>query len=385
MESRSYLNAGIKKRIIMIGSLPPPYHGSNVYFHNLLNSELKDNFDISHLDISDHRNLDNLSKLDLTNVYLALKNLIMLFVLIKKIKPELIYIPIASNFLPYLRDGLFILLSSYFSKAGIVIHLHEGNFFRKVFYYESGYFNKKFIEYSLSKVNTAIVYTEALKSNFEGFVKNIVAFPNGLKTETITDRNIIKQRSSENIQINFMGNFFESKGVLEIIKAAAIVTEKRKDVTFNLAGTWLKNEEKTRLKAEDLIKENQLGSVVKFRGILTGKEKNKFMEETDIFLFPTWYPYEGCPMVILDVMSFGKPVISTKDTGAIPEMVIDGETGILTEPKNVEQIAKAILKLIDNIELMIQMGKTGRERFEKLFTMEINTENIINTFKKVIK
>lgn len=368
----------------MIGSLPPPYHGSNVYFSNLLNSKINDHFEISHLDISDHRNLDNLSKLDFTNVYLALKNLWMLFLLCKKVKPELIYIPVASNFLPYLRDGLFILISSFTSKAKIVIHLHEGNYFREVFYKDSGSLNKKFIEFSLSKVDTAIVYSENLKSTFKGLVKNIVSFPNGLKNETSVNFNKTKNIENENLQISFMGNFFESKGILDVLNSASILANKKVKVIFNLAGTWIKGEEQTRAKADKIIRENNIESIIKFHGVITGKEKDNFMNETDIFLFPTWYPYEGCPMVILDAMSFGIPVISTKDTGAIPEMVIDGETGILIDKKNPGQIADAIVKLIENKDIRTRMGENGRARFEKHFTEEINTENVISTFKKVI-
>ncbi|MEO8447271.1 MAG: hypothetical protein ABI528_07225, partial [bacterium] len=92
-----------KKKIILIGSVPPPYHGSSIYFSDLLNSKLKNEFEITHLDISDHRDLNNLSKLDFTNAYLAVKNIYNLRKLIHKIRPDLIYIPVASNFLPYLR------------------------------------------------------------------------------------------------------------------------------------------------------------------------------------------------------------------------------------------------------------------------------------------
>lgn len=368
----------------MIGSIPPPYHGSNVYFHNLLNSKINDHFEISHLDISDHRSLDNLSKLDYTNVYLALKNLFMLFVLIRKVDPELIYIPVASNFLPYLRDGLFILISSFSSKAKIVIHLHEGNYFREVFYKNSDNLYKKFIEYSLSKVNTAIVYSNDLKNTFKGLVNNIVSFPNGLKNDASINYRKVKNSEDKNLQISFMGNFYESKGILEILKAVSILSENIHNVTFNFAGTWIKEEEHTKIKAENIIRENKIEPLVKFHGVITGNDKDNFMIETDIFLFPTWYPYEGCPMVILDAMSFGIPVISTKDTGAIPEMVIEGETGILVDKKNPEQIADAILKLINNNDIRLKMGENGRTRFEKHFTEEINTDNMISTFKKII-
>ena len=98
-----------KYKIIIIGSTPPPHHGSNIYSQNLLNSKIKEEFEVFHLDTSDHRNLDNLSKLDFINVYLAVKNIAELVWILIKIRPELVYIPPAASFLPYFRDGLFIL------------------------------------------------------------------------------------------------------------------------------------------------------------------------------------------------------------------------------------------------------------------------------------
>ena len=106
-----------KYKVLLIGSFPPPYHGSNICFYNLLSSKIKEEFEVYHLDTSDHRNLDNLNKLDFINVYIALKNIFELIWMLLKVKPSLVYIPPAANFLPYLRDGLFILCAAYFSKA----------------------------------------------------------------------------------------------------------------------------------------------------------------------------------------------------------------------------------------------------------------------------
>ncbi len=170
-----------KKKIILVGSIPPPYHGSGIYFQNLLNSKIKDEFDVIHLDISDHRNLDNLSRLDFTNAYLAVKNIFELIAKLRKHKPDLVYIPVASNFLPYLRDGKFILSASMFSKAKIVIHLHEGKYFREEFFNNSNLLVKYFIKKTLSKVDTAIVLGEKLKYVFEGFVADVKVCPNGIE------------------------------------------------------------------------------------------------------------------------------------------------------------------------------------------------------------
>lgn len=368
------------KKIVIIGSIPPPYHGSNVYMKNLLESKISSVFQISHLDISDHRSLDNLSRLDFTNVYIALKNLIKLIILLRKTEPDTVYIPVSSNFLPYLRDGLFILISGLFSKAGIVIHLHEGDYFRKYFYRNSSQLNKKFIEYSLSKVDTAIVYSERLKYNFEGLVKNIVAFPNGMNPETDSAAGD-RENHSGIITVSFYSNFFESKGILDVLESIPLILKKYSSVKFQFAGTW--TEKDTKEKAFEIIRKNNTEKFINFNGVITGDRKINFLKDTDIMLFPTWYPYEGCPMVIIEAMSYSLPVISTKDTGAIPEMIIDGETGFLIEKKNPVEISESVLNLAMNKDLRMKMGKAGRKRFEELFTLDRNIENIINTLNKV--
>ncbi|MBK8551327.1 MAG: glycosyltransferase family 4 protein [Ignavibacteria bacterium] len=373
-----------RKTVILVGSIPPPFHGSSIYFNNLLNSKMKDEFDITHLDISDHRDLDNLSKLDLTNVTLALKSILNLHKMLKTVKPDLVYIPVASNFLPYLRDGLFILTSAYFSKAKIVIHLHEGNYFRNEFYDKSNFLLKRFIKRTLSKTDTAIVLGDRLISIFDGLVKNVVAVPNGINRESTS---VIKDRFNsdrEKIIIGFLGNLFESKGVLDILNAAEIVLKKYDNVEFRFAGAWSLKEGNTKHKAERIIAEKNLGNRVFFSGVITGPDKEEFLNKTDIFVFPTWYKYEGFGIVIIEAMAEGLPVISTKDTGTIPDIVTDGETGILIGKQDSVQIADAIIKLIENPLLRKTMGEKGKLRYEKYFTLDTNINKMIAVFNKVL-
>ena len=368
----------------MIGSVPPPYHGSSVYFRNLLNSRLKSEFDIHHLDISDHRDLNNLSKLDFTNVKIALMSILNLSKMIKSIKPDLIYIPVSSNYLPYLRDGLFMLTSSLYSNASIVIHLHEGNYFRENFYKNSFFIFKYFINFSLGKVDTAIVYSESLKSNFEGLVKNVTAFPNGLDVKPESVNLFDNVSDSEKPFITFLGNLFESKGVLDVLTSSVSILKKYGNAVFNFAGEWIESEKETKLKADKIITENNLMKNIKFHGVLNGAEREKLILNSDFIVFPTRYPYEGCPLVIIEAMAYGKPVISSKDTGAIPDMVDDGITGILIEKNNVAEITDAMMTLIESQELREKMGKAGRVKYENSFTFEKNIDNIINTFYKVL-
>ena len=370
-----------RKKILLIGSIPPPYHGSSMYFSNLLNSKIKEEFDITHLDISDHRNLNNLSKLDLTNVKLALENIFSLYRFLKKHKPDLVYIPVASNFLPYLRDGLFILTSSYFSKAKIAIHLHEGDYFRKEFYSRSNLFVKYFIKKSLSKADTAIVLGESLRSVFKGLVKNVVACPSGINIKTQLART---ENSDDKIKVGFLGNLFESKGVLDLLNASDIVLKKYGNVEFQFAGGWSLKEGNTKEKAENIIREKKLDGKIKFSGFISENEKQIFLNQTDIFVFPTWYKHEGFPAVIIEAMSASCPVISSKDTGAISDIVLDGVTGILIEKKNIEKIAEAVITLIENPGLRKAMGQKGKDRYMKFYTLDINIDSMISIFNKML-
>ncbi|MDZ4712974.1 MAG: glycosyltransferase family 4 protein [bacterium] len=368
-----------KKKIILIGSVPPPYHGSSIYFSDLLNSKLKNEFEITHLDISDHRDLNNLSKLDFTNAYLAVKNIYNLRKLITNIRPDLIYIPVASNFLPYLRDGLFILTSSYFSKAKIVIHLHEGKYFREGFYKNSSAPVRAFIKSSLKKVDTAIVLSEGLKMVFKDLVRNVVSSPNGIKDEDHVRP--ASHYTERNLKVSFLGNLFESKGILDVLNAAAII---KSNIEFHFAGGWSDKEGNTKEKAFEIISKNKIDDKVFFHGIVTGEQKKKFLEMTDILVFPTWYKYEGFPLVIIEAMSVGIPVISVGETGTISDIIIDGETGILIDKKNPAMISDAVLKLAGDPELRKNLGDNGRKRFKEYYTHDISINRMIDIFTKTL-
>ncbi|NQT81075.1 MAG: glycosyltransferase family 4 protein [Candidatus Aminicenantes bacterium] len=372
-----------KSKIILIGSIPPPHHGANIYFQNLLNSKIKEDFEIFHLDTSDHRNLDNLSKLDFINIYLALKNIIELVWMLIKIKPNLVYIPPATvSFLPYLRDGLFILFVDFFSHAKIITHMHGGNYFRIEFYEKSNSFVRFFIRWTLSKVDTAIVLGKSLKNIFHDFVKNIVVVPNGTDFDPFKNKKFIIQQNNNRIFVSYLGNLFKNKGVLDLIHAAKIVLDKYKNVKFIFAGSWCKQELEIKNQAFKFIHENNLQSNIEFVGVVLNEKKENFLANTDIFVFPSWY--EGFPLVILEAMAAGCPIISTKDVGVIPEVVVDNVNGILVEKQKPNQIAGSIIKLIENPRLREEMGRAGRERFEKYYTIEQNINMMIRAFNNTL-
>ncbi len=77
------------------------------------------------------------------------------------------------------------------------------------------------------------------------------------------------------------------------------------------------------------------------------------------------------------------PVVSTR-VGGVPEVVLDGETGILVEPGDSEQLAQAILTLIENPALRRQMGKRGREHVLANYRWEDNAALMENLYQRIV-
>lgn len=110
-------------------------------------------------------------------------------------------------------------------------------------------------------------------------------------------------------------------------------------------------------------------------GAKYGVEKDTLFRNTDIFVFPTFYHNECFPIVLLEAMQYGLPCISTDEAG-IPDIIDDGQTGLIIPKKNSIALAKSIEKLINDRILCLQMGQAGRKKYEESFTLDVFEKNI---------
>ena len=116
---------------------------------------------------------------------------------------------------------------------------------------------------------------------------------------------------------------------------------------------------KARVKELDIVKK------VTFTGFRSDSEA--LMKHFDIFCLPSIS--EGLSSAILVAMASSLPVVATQ-AGGIPELVIDGETGILVPPGDVAQLADGLCKVLESPQLQKKMGGAGRQRIEERFTLE---------------
>lgn len=99
-----------------------------------------------------------------------------------------------------------------------------------------------------------------------------------------------------------------------------------------------------------------------------GSDKDAFLDNADIFVFPTYYPNECFPLVLLEAMQHWVPCITTRE-GGIPSIIEDGKNGLLVERKNADDLANKIAWMIDHSAGRQTMRAKGLRMFTKEFTL----------------
>ena len=118
--------------------------------------------------------------------------------------------------------------------------------------------------------------------------------------------------------------------------------------------------------------------------ILIGVEQNiiDFINILDVLVLPS-IKDEDFPNVVIESMALSKPVIATKIAG-VPEQVVNGSTGILVEPKDIDDLSHAIIEMHRNNKLREEMGIESLKRFDAKFTSEKSIKKYIEIYNNRI-
>lgn len=107
---------------------------------------------------------------------------------------------------------------------------------------------------------------------------------------------------------------------------------------------------------------------------------SEHLRNADIFTLPS--RWESLPLSIIEAMAAGLPVVAT-DVGGVAELVTDGHTGELVPPRDVDALAASLDRLLADRQLRADMGRAGRDRYEKLFTEDRMLELTLALYEQV--
>jgi glycosyltransferase involved in cell wall biosynthesis len=85
---------------------------------------------------------------------------------------------------------------------------------------------------------------------------------------------------------------------------------------------------------------------------------------------------------VLEAMAHGRPVVATP-VGGTPELLVDGETGLLVPPRDPQALAAALRRVLEDPELAARLGRAGRERVEREFTLEAMNARMLAIYDEV--
>lgn len=166
------------------------------------------------------------------------------------------------------------------------------------------------------------------------------------------------------------------KGLQYLIKAIPAVLEEVPNAMFIFVGKGF-----LRPLLQELVDRLGVSDSVRFLGTIQHEYLPSLYAVADLLVLPS--VYEPFGKVLIEAMACGKPVIATKVSG-IPEVVVDNETGILVPSKRPDLLARAIIRILFNMELAKKFAFRGRERVVSLFTWKKVAERVLETYKETV-
>ena len=173
------------------------------------------------------------------------------------------------------------------------------------------------------------------------------------------------------------GRIIEGKGFQYLVQAFSMIKKKRENIKLMIVGTGPYLGELRKLVADfDILEDVILAGHISQEGL------SEYYSLCDIFVLPT-ICFEGPPLVILEAMACGKPVVASEIDG-IPA-TIDNQVGVLVPPRNVFALENGILKILENPTLMKRLGRNARRKVLEQFTLDKMVDSTVNVYKNVIR
>ena len=243
--------------------------------------------------------------------------------------------------------------------------------------------NKYLINKVLSHADVIISPSEYYidESRFLGKYRDkIVVIPNGINIEDF-DVPYSKEECREKLGLSinkniilFVGNLIPYKGPDVLVKAMSRVVKEVPDVELVFVGSGKMREELKKLSKKLQIEKN-----VKFTGFVKESLKSLYYKAADVFCLPSTLNTEVFPIVLLEASASGLPMV-VSDLDTFKCIIEEGYNGLFTKRRDENNLADAIIYLLENEDMREKMGKNGREKVE-----DYSWERIAEETEKVYK
>ncbi len=353
-----------RRKIVVLGQTPPPYHGQAIAIGMMLAGDYQ-HVEMRHVRMGFSSEVREVGKfragklLELGSVVL-----VGIWARVRFGRCDLYYPPGGAKRAPVLRDLVILnCLRPFFSRT--IFHFHAdgvSDYYGKLgsglmrWLFRRAYFGA---DLAIKVSEGSRVDLRLLEAKRTEVVLNAVENPMEVESE---------RGEGALCRLLFVGSVIESKGVSVLLEAFKRLKELGNGgLELHVVGRCGNEDYRGRLERE--VEESGFAPDVVLHGEKTGEEKARLYAGCDVFCFPTFYSEETFGLVVAEAMSYGIPVVATRWKG-MPEVVAEGETGFLVEPRDAAELAERIGELIADETLRRKMGEAGKSRYREFFSLE---------------
>ena len=224
-----------KKKVVIIGKLPPPFMGPAIATQIILNSALKDEFNLLHFNVTLNKTIETQGKKSFKKVFASLKLYLRYNSFLNKHKPDLVLVPFAQETVGFYKDIPYLLLPR-LKNIKVLGQLRGSNF--KTWLKRASIITNTIVNFTLKKTNGIIVLGNNLRYLFTDFFNpnKILVVPNG------ANFSFPSIKKDENmINVLYFANMYESKGVHNAVDAAIKLDDPKCILRLQGVGVKMKN------------------------------------------------------------------------------------------------------------------------------------------------
>jgi glycosyltransferase involved in cell wall biosynthesis len=370
--------SSLEPKILMMGQTPPPWHGQAVATQILFDHQWP-GFEVHRLRMEFSEEMVEVGRFQ----WKKLRHLVQLITRARAILSEnpgtvLFYPPASAKWVPFLRDVIFLSAVRPLAHSTVFIFHASG----LPVFVNAGFLRRAFGRLAYRNAAFALEVAQEDLPPHEAFhAKSWLWCPCAIDVPELT-----KRRRAEGTPLIalFVGSLQEGKGVLEILKTASLLKKSGRagDFRFRIVGKWFSPEFERDVR--HLVEELSVEEMISFDGQLTGDAKWQAYADSDVFFFPTHYASEATPIVLMEALGMGLPIVSTRWAG-IPAMLEGCGTACLLPIKSPESYASALEDIFRSGHTQEQTEQTSRNFYRQHFLPDRFVERVAKAFESALQ
>jgi glycosyltransferase involved in cell wall biosynthesis len=362
-----------KPHLLLVVHLPPPIHGVTAVNQRIVDSQfLASRFQIEVLPLRFANAVEDLGRPALRKLFRAGRIATQLAWKLLAGRPDGVYFSVSPRGGAFYRDCAYIAIAK-LSGAACILHLHAKSITRA----DDGAF-RTFVYKHVFRGTHVIGLSSSLATGVEAGarVASVTYVANGIPDSgpAVTTRTVQRPR------ILYLSNMIREKGPLDLVDALAAVRHRGIDFEATFAGAASGDDCLAELMSR--VQRYELTANVRYVGPTYGAAKEALFASHHVFVLPTYD--DAFPLVLLEAMQYALPVISTSE-GAIPDIVANGDTGLLLRPRDTATLANHIIRLLEDADLRREMGQRGRARYLQRFTQSTFEEMLATAWRECLR